>query len=401
MKRKISILLIISMCFMNFQSLGVNSDDLVSISYNHIENLVLENNKTIMSNDLALQIIKNPPGTQEAQSALFDASQGLTAIINMVNSAMFSIDLSAENANLATDYNIYVALTACKTALQFSKSDLDSQMSSLNGKKDEEMESTEKQFDAIKQQLVWATQSIYMAYLNIDLTLEELNLSKEMLVNTITMLEKRYELGQISILDLENAKIGLVSINSAIETLRFEQAKILYDFNILIGRDFDTTISISYDISPDTEYIRNIDIFEDFNDVLDNNYNYYSLTEAVDSAYDLNESLESKSSQANYDMAVLNRDIERQSMMSSFMKIYNTIYEKMRLVEVEKEILENKQLNLDVAITKYDLGLISLDALKTTQNEYDVQKLKITAGNYNLFVSIEQYKWAMKGMITG
>lgn len=319
----------------------------------------------------------------------------------MVNSAMFSIDLSAENANLATDYNIYVALTACKTALQFSKSDLDSQMSSLNGKKDEEMESTEKQFDAIKQQLVWATQSIYMAYLNIDLTLEELNLSKEMLVNTITMLEKRYELGQISILDLENAKIGLVSINSAIETLRFEQAKILYDFNILIGRDFDTTISISYDISPDTEYIRNIDIFEDFNDVLDNNYNYYSLTEAVDSAYDLNESLESKSSQANYDMAVLNRDIERQSMMSSFMKIYNTIYEKMRLVEVEKEILENKQLNLDVAITKYDLGLISLDALKTTQNEYDVQKLKITAGNYNLFVSIEQYKWAMKGMITG
>ncbi|MFI3227461.1 MAG: TolC family protein [Clostridia bacterium] len=420
MKRKIAILLVFTTCFATFSTYASefytqnniptiesiqNTANVIyspnSISYNRIYDTVMENNQTIQANDMLLDYIQTPPGKAEGLKGLWSASQGLSSVINMVSSAINGIDTSLDNANLANDYNLYLALTAGKTALEISKTDIDTQMDALNPTTDEDMETYVFQFESIKQQLIWGAQSLYMAYLNLDLTIEELEISKETLQNTINSLEKRYELGQIALLDLENVKVNLISIDSALVTCKYEQGKLLYDLNMLLGRDYDSELTISSTVTPDLEYLENIDLEVDFQSLLDTNYNYYTLQEAISDASSTNREYKSDASQNAYDMAVLNAKIEEESMRSSFNKIYIAIAEKQRLLEVEQEILANKEMNIIASNLKYELGTISLDTHNATLTEYDTQELKVKTAEYNLFVAIEQYKWATNGMITG
>lgn len=400
MKRKIAFLLAMSMSCINLTALATDEEvtPIIPVKtlvfYNDLQDMVLNDNQTIKSNDLALEVIKNPPGVKEASAALWSASSGLTSLMNSISSSLFTVD-PMENPEL------YMSLTAGYTSLQMSKSEIDSQMMSLNPKTEDEMEDTIKQFDSIKQQLVWGAQSLYMAYLNIGLSVDELIISKNSLQSTVTSLESRYEIGQISQLDLLNAQIGLSTLTNALSTLEYEQEKLLYDLNVLLGRSYDTDIKISKVLSYDVDFLSKVDFEEDFKLVLENNYNYYSLTESAKSAKDTHKSINSTASQNNYDMALLNLANEEQSMRVSFTKIYNSIDDKVRLLNFEQLLLENKLVNLNAVKLRFDLGLVSQDVLDSSQSEYDTQQIKVETAKYNLFIATEQYNWAKNGMITG
>lgn len=397
MKRKISLFLVLAMCITTLTTSGTESEEKVYITYDEVYNMVLENNQSIQSNKLALKVMKNPPGVAEAQDALWSASQGMNSLLSSMNDALLMVDLITN----PTDYPLYMALTAGIMSISNMKSEIDSQMISLNSQTDEEMEGTIKQFESIEQQIIWGAQSLYMAYIGLDLTVEELLISKNSLETTVVSLEKRYELGQISALDLSNVKINIINLNSALETLAYEQEKLLYDLNILLGRDYGTTLTLSHDIVPDVDYFSNISFEDDFVKVLESNYSYYTVSESFDDAKDTHKSLNNTASQNNYDMARINLEIQEQSLKSSLNKIYLQIAEKQRLVSVEEEILLNKAENLTAQELKYSHGTISLDELNATQAEYDTQALKVKTANFNFFIAIEQYKWALNGMITG
>ncbi len=394
MKRKISLLLVVAMCLATLTTSGTESTQKIHITYEDIYDLVLDNNQTIQSNNLALKVMKNPPGVEEAQSALWSASQGLNSLITSLNNAMSYVDP-------INDYPLYMALYAGSMSISNMKSEIDTQMYALNPSTEEDMESTYKQFESIEQQIIWGAQSLYMAYIGLDITVEELQISKNSLETTIASLEKRFELGQISALDLSNVKINLININSALETLQYEQSKLLYDLNILIGRDYTTPLTLSGDITPDVDFLKEINFEEDFKTVLTYNYDYYTAKENADDAKDMNSTYDSQASQNNYDMAKINLQIQEQSLKSSFSKIYVQLAEKERLVSVEEEILANKALNVTAQELKFSHGTISLDELNTAKTEYDTQALKVKTAEYNYFVAIEQYKWALNGMITG
>ncbi|MFI3114896.1 MAG: TolC family protein [Clostridia bacterium] len=394
MKRKISLFLVLAMCITTLTTSGTESEEKVYITYDEVYDMVLENNQSIQSNKLALKVMKNPPGVAEAQDALWSASQGMNSLLSTMNDALLMV-------KPASEYPLYMALTAGIMSISNMKSEISSQMISLNSQTDEEMEGTIKQFESIEQQIIWGAQSLYMAYIGLDLTVEELLISKNSLETTVVSLEKRYELGQISALDLSNVKINIINLNSALETLEYEQEKLLYDLNILLGRDYGTTLTLSHDIVPDVNYFSNISFEDDFVKVLENNYNYYTVSESFDDAKDTHTSLDNTASQNNYDMARINLEIQEQSLKSSLNKIYLQIAEKQRLVSVEKEILLNKEVNLTAQELKYSHGTISLDELNATQAEYDTQALKVKTANFNFFIAIEQYKWALNGMITG
>ena len=100
-------------------------------------------------------------------------------------------------------------------------------------------------------------------------------------------------------------------------------------------------------------------------------------------------------------MAKLNAEIDYGKIEASLTKLYQTISEKQRLLSVENEILTVKQKNVDAAIVKYDRGMISKLDFNAVHNEYNTQASKIEVGKFNLFIAIEQYKWATNGMITG
>lgn len=414
MKRKIALLLAFATCVSQATILAndyeitkysqidnlifeTNTEELYyTITYNDIHTLVTNDNKTIQSNDMLLDYIQNPPGKQEGLLALWNASQGLTSVITMVNSAKNSLNPESDNY-----FAIYMALTAGGTALELSKADLEAQLDSLAPTDDDDMKSYIFQFDSIKQQITWGAQSLYMAYMNLNLTLQELEISKKLLEDTITSLETRYQLGQISQLDLLNVQSNLISIESALITLQYEQDKLLYDLNMLLGRDYNSPLSIADDIVIDYDYLKEIDVEEDFQSLLDNNYNFYNLKESLSDAHDTNKSLSSTASQNAYDMALLNLQIEQSSMKSSFVKLHSAIDEKQRLIDVEEQLLDNKDMNLIATKLKYDLGNVSLDVLNSAINEYETQYLKVITAQYSLFIAIEQYKWATNGMITG
>ena len=391
MKRKISLLLALILCFTLISSVAKESSHEVLVTYDQVYDLVLENNKTIKSNNLALEVMKNPPGVTFARDALWNASQGLSSSINMVQSAI----ISAENENIA------LALTLGLSNLQATKAELSAQMEQLNSPSDEDMDKNKKQFKQIEQQLIWGSQSMYMAYLNLSLQIDDMKVNLNSVSNTIKSLEKRFELGQVSQLDVENAKIGVTTLESAIKSMEVEQTKLLMDINTMLGRDFDTSLSLSKEINPDLDYFNNIVFADDLKLALDNSFTYYNKQETLKDANDLNKNEDSDASQNNVDMATLNVEIEAEKIETALTKLFMSIPEKQRLLDVEKEILALKQKNVDAAKLKFEKGMISNLELDEVLNEYNAQNSKIITANFNLFTAIEQYKWALNGMITG
>ena len=80
---------------------------------------------------------------------------------------------------------------------------------------------------------------------------------------------------------------------------------------------------------------------------------------------------------------------------ASFRKIYENISEKQRLLEREQQALDLQARTLDAAKLQAEVGMLSPLGLVNAQDQYDTQAAKVKTAQDNLFLAIEQYKWAV------
>lgn len=228
------------------------------------------------------------------------------------------------------------------------------------------------QVNSARDQLVVGVKNLFITYNTLYDQRQELSRSLTVIDANLAAAEKQYELGMSTALDLENTRQNRVSVLSGMETMDFQLRNLKRSLNAMIGRNYDDGISIGDIPSPDLSYVEEIN----FRDDLEDAGGYYGVSSIPSNHEDFEEI--------------------KGSFGASLRKQYENIGENQRLLQEAEDALALETKNFEASQLQYDLGMISKLALTNAQDTLDTKKASVKAARDNLFLAIEQYKWAVE-----
>ena len=281
--------------------------------------------------------------------------------------------LVSENDSLDTS-----SLQAAVTSYQNRIADLTNVMNNLSSQPDlqkvvseqinqlnsdlAQMKASIASINSSQETLVMTAQQMFVSYNSLVAQRNELNRSKTVLNANIRAAEKQYELGMITELSLENIKKEHETLNNSIAAMDDQLKLLAKSFNLLIGRDYDDTIRFKSTPQPDYSYKNDIRHNSDLEDALSAN-----ITSLSDEQF-----------------------------KSSFESLYKAVQEKDRALQMQQNFYALEQKNYAASQKQYELGLISELDMISAQNSLDTQIAKVRSAQDDLFLAIEQYRWAVE-----
>ena len=228
------------------------------------------------------------------------------------------------------------------------------------------------QISQAEDQVLVGVKTLYITYNSLADQRAELSRRLSVLETNLEAYRLQYELGMITKLELDAMEENKAAVSSGITTMDLELKNLRRTFNTMIGRNYDEGLTIGSLPRPDLAYVEDINFKEDLEYVVSS----YGSGSTIPSNFE------------DYDEI-------KDATGASFRRIYENISEKQRLLEREQQTLELQARTLDAAKLQAEVGLLSPLGLANAQDQYDTQAAKVKTAQDNLFLAIEQYKWAV------
>lgn len=296
------------------------------------------------------------------------ASAQVEAILSSLSQAQASLAGLSQKLDLALSQTPSGAMYDILAALKLNTETLKGQISLSIASYGQ----SAGQISQAEDQVVTGLKTLYVAYNSLSDQRSELSRSLGVLEANLEAYRLQYELGMITKLDLDKMEENKAALSSGIATMDTELRNLRRTFNTTLGRNYDEGLTIGSVPRPDLEYVKEISFKKDL--------------EYVVSSYGAGSSIPS-----NFE----DYDETKDATGASFRKLYESISEKQRLLEREQQTLELQARSLDAAKLQAEVGLLSPLGLVNAQDQYDTQAAKVKTAQNNLFLAIEQYKWAV------
>lgn len=391
------------------QTLNVVNSSLVgatiterAITLRGIETTLRNNNKTIKMNaetlksleemDLeeALMFLPNAAALREAKAAaeqMLYTVQGTTFLEDeganevLINSLVVSINgtITQIDSTLAT-------INSSEESVEDAVQDLDVQIMSAR-----------RGYEYQADMLVYSAETMYISIATLKLSLDDVERGINTLDRSIAEMEKRYELGQISQLKLEQVMQQRTSIYSQLQTLNYNIEELELTLGSLLGWDVGTKAAVQV-ISPVTaSQLNQINYQKDLTTALENCYNIWVAEEDIRI---ISNDLTTTAGQKSLEAAKMSKTIAERNMTQGFMSKFNAISEKQRLVTVAQQNYEFQKKLYDATKKQYDLGVISKNTLLSAEDELASAQAAINAAQYDLILAHNDYTWAKRGVVS-
>ncbi|GEM_PF-3854810 len=388
MKRTAALFLMAALIFAVFASAapedaskGTQTLSALSLSYEDIEDQVLKNNPTVKSNKNTLENMKHPDGLIAARNNLFTQA----AKIEMSVSGMIAALEGKATSNLMQ--------------LSFAANSLKAQAQTMKAPEKEEIEETGWQLDQVNCMLVTAVQSMYVSYLSTERQLEDMRQSAAVMDRNLEAMKLRYELGQVTILDLEALENQRKSLRSAISSLESGLKTLKGEINMQLGRAFDAPLELKPLASPDLTYAEKLDRPADLQKAKNASYALKLKRRAIDDADDTEyEDQKYNTFKRDYENKVMDANTEEETIRFTQAKLIDAMDEKKRALDIEQDQLELEKDKLAVSELKYDLGEISEIDLLSARLSLGSQEVKVQNASDALSSAIQTYKWLLRGI---
>jgi outer membrane protein TolC len=283
--------------------------------------------------------------------------------------------------------------------------DLRAQMDSL---KPEEYEKTYqeniRQISAVENQIIMGSESLYIAVLGLEQSLAEGNRGLGALARSVDEMELRYQLGQVSELNLlalkktySETQSQLTSLSTQIRNLKSPAADhggedptgeliLLPTPNVtdemLTAMDSDTGLEAGLEANMDL-YWKNKDV-EDAQDDWED-ASGYSRTMA----------------HHTYQSKVYTYDAARQNFMLTYGNLYRAVFDNQQVLAAAQVSLAYEQKSCDATEKKFELGMISENALSDAKDALASAEDAVTKAETDLYSAYLSYEWATRGIIAG
>ena len=278
------------------------------------------------------------------------------------------------------------------------------------GKIKRQYQDAKRQLENARNQLVVGAESLYVATLDLQRTRDSLRRSLTALDRTVEEMELRYDLGQISALQLEQVKSGRTQLESSLETVKMNLTACKLQLQAMVGADLTGELALS-EVADVSDLVRGMNYEGDLQMAREVSYDLYSARRELEKAkedyndvrseYSAN-TYQRKSAEHTYQAAQYTCQAAEQSFELSFRKAYDTAQDYLQVLAAAQTALAVQQHTYESMELKYDQGSISRNALLDAADDLAEAEDTVVNARHNLFTAYRTYFWAVNyGVMNG
>ncbi len=290
-------------------------------------------------------------------------------------------------------------------ALQSSYDSLKDAFEDLrDGKIQEDNQAVIRQLKNAQDQMVMAAESLYVALTEMGNSDASLGRQLAALDRTLTELDLRYDLGQVSALTVEEARGGRTALVSGRDTLRMNITNCKLQLEQMIGAELTGEIRLQALPQVSGDELAAMDMEADLACAKEASYSLFAAQRTLDDARDdyidgiqgvAGNSYQRAQAEHLWQAAQYTYSSAVQSFENSFRTLYNQVKDYQQVLTASRTALAVERDSCAAAQLKYDQGNLSQNKLLDAQDEVTQAQEKVDAAALDLFSAWNSYRWAV------
>lgn len=264
--------------------------------------------------------------------------------------------------------------------------------------------------DAIRQlqdtqnQVIAGAESLYIALLEMQNNRDILERKLAATNRTVQEMQTRYNLGQISALQLHQVTAGLDALKSGIATLDMNLNNYTAQMELMVGAQQTGKLVLAEAPDVTAEQVSAMDYEKDLATAKKKSYELYDAKKTLDDARkDFNKEVV-KYVPGFYKRVILERQWEAtqltyentvQNFELKFRTMFNSVADYQQIVAAKESALSLQQDTFQATELKYKQGKISKNAYLDAQDDLESAKTDVITAKHNLFTAYRTYHWAV------
>ena len=262
-----------------------------------------------------------------------------------------------------------------------------------------------RQLKSLQDQIVMGGETLYLTLVDLEEQEGALIRQRDALDRTVAEMRLRYQMGQISALQLHQVESGRAALESGLRTLQMNIRILKYQLEVMIGAELTGEIKLGPVPAVTAEELAAMNTEKDLSVAREASYEVYAARKAHEDAegkYDeiwkrtRSDDLEYKqavhdraAAQYTFDAAMVDYDLR-------FLKLYHQVQDYAQILSAAETALVYEKDVYAVSELKFAQGTISANALKAAEDTLKTAEEKVSAAAGDLFASYNTYCWAVK-----
>lgn len=263
------------------------------------------------------------------------------------------------------------------------------------------------QLQNLQDQVIMAGEALYTAL--VQLETQEASLQRQLATmnRTVEEMELRYQLGQISALQLEQTKAGRTSLVSGLETVQMNVYNLKIQLEMMIGAELTGEISLGPVPEVTEQQLADMNLEEDLTAAEDVSYDLYAAGETLKDAKEayIDGLSEYGYSSTHYGRQIVEHtwqsaqytyDATVQSYELNFRTLYAQVGDYKQILDAAKVSLASQQSSYAASQMKYEQGTISKNTLLSAEDDLHAAEDAVQNAAIDLFSAYNTYCWAVQ-----
>lgn len=264
-----------------------------------------------------------------------------------------------------------------------------------------------RQLKSLQDQIIMGGEMLYATLVGLETQEDALQRQLASLNRTVEEMELRYQMGQVSALQLQQTKAGQTQLASGLETLRMNIKNYELQLEMMIGAEQTGEITLGTVPEVTEKQLEAMDLEKDLLTAKDRSYDLYAAAKTLEDEqndykdagrkYSYNENkMEFRKAKHNWQAAQYTYNDTVQSYELKFRTLYAQVKDYKQILDAAKVSLECEKASCQASELKYQQGSISYNALLDAQDSLKEAEEKVQTASNDLFVSYNTYCWAVE-----
>lgn len=264
-----------------------------------------------------------------------------------------------------------------------------------------------RQLKSLQDQIIMGGEMLYATLAGLEFQEAALQRQLASLNRTVEEMELRYQMGQVSALQLQQTKAGRTQLSSGLETLRMNIRNTKAQLEMMIGAEQTGEIALGPVPEVTEKQLESMDLEKDLLTAKERSYELYAAAKKLEEPqenykdlgrqYNYNEkNMQFRQAKHNWQAAQYTYNDTVQSYELKFRTLYAQVQDYKQILEAAKVSLECEKTSCAAAELRYQQGTISANTLLDAKDSLWEAEEKVQIASNDLFSAYNTYCWAVE-----
>ncbi len=387
-------------------------DPVGQLSFANLEKQVRENNLSVLALEETIQSVeatdykKLRSELEDQLDSLEDMTDGIEALMQGLGTVEVGPDGSFTMVQDANDRLTQLLAGYVLGTLSSSKESLEDAIADIrSGRTQKKAEDGIRQMENGQDQYVIGAESLYVTVLELQNTKAGLERSLAAMDRTVQEMELRYSMGQISALQLQQAKNGRVQLKSGLDTLCSSMEGAVIQLEMMVGAEITGKMTVTEVPDVTDAQVDAISYEADLDEARQKSYDLYAARATLENAEEEYKDAKSdhaqntyqrKSAEHKWQAAQYNYEAAVQSYEAKFRACCSAVKDYRQILKAKESALDLQEATFRSVELKYQQGTVSQNAYLTARDELESARDAVTTAKHDLFTAYRAYVWAVR-----